>query len=171
MPLPVVPLDSPNEKQHRTVIATSLNELVKFFNTIKSTTSWTPVIRGSGTAGTYEIASSTSTYSRIGRWVKLDFFITMAAAVTGGGTGYMQITGAPYTKAAGTFPIGSVYTSGLNFAAASPSLSLQFIAATATSTLFIHENVDNSAGNDFPVSGVAANNMLAGSILYETDDP
>lgn len=170
MPLPVVPPDSPHERQHRAAMATSLNELVKFFNTIKSG-SWTPVIRGSGTAGTYEIASHTCRYSRIGRLVKLDIGVTMAAAVTGGGTGYMQITGAPFTKVANSFPVGPVVCTGLNFTAASPSLSLQFITSAATSTLYIHENVDNSNGNDFPVAGLTANNTFASTIWYETDDP
>lgn len=37
MALPVVPLDTPHERQHRTAIATSLNELVKFINRITGT--------------------------------------------------------------------------------------------------------------------------------------
>lgn len=169
MSLPVVPTESPNEKQHRAVIATSLNELVKFFNTIKSD-AWTPVIRGSGMAGTYQIAVNGCRYTRMGRRVFLDVWVQFAAVVTGGGTGYMQITGLPFAKAASTFPIGTVHTSGLDFTTAGASLSLQFHTTTSSSILFIHENVDNTAGNDFPVSGVAANDIFYGSICYETDD-
>lgn len=38
MPLPVVLLDTPNERRHRTEIATALNELVKFVNRLNGTT-------------------------------------------------------------------------------------------------------------------------------------
>lgn len=169
MPLPVVPLDSPNEKQHRTVIATSLNELVKFYNTIREG-SWTVAIRGSGTAGTYEIASQNCRYTRIGRRVWLDVDLTMAAAVTGGGTGYLQMTGAPFTKAANTRPCGSVRTSGVDIAAGA-HISLAFIALSATSVLYIFETNDNAATTDLQVAGLAANDVITGSICYETDDP
>lgn len=168
MSLPAVPLDSSDEKQHRTIIATVLNELVKLFNKTTSGT-WTPVIRGSGTAGTYEIASHLCRYQRIGRLVVLDVRITMAAAVTGGGTGYLQITGAPYVKVANSSPIGSVRLSGVDYAA-NATLSMLFIDPAATSTLFFSETNDNAAATDLQVAGVAANDILGGSICYETDD-
>lgn len=40
MSLPVVPLDSQNERQHRTVIATTLNELAKQYNVLSLTESY-----------------------------------------------------------------------------------------------------------------------------------
>jgi hypothetical protein len=109
--------------------------------------------------------------SRFGRLIKLDVDITFAAAVTGGGTGYLQITGAPYTKAASTNPTGSVLLSGVDFTTAGASLALSFISSSATSTLFIRETVDAGAGNDMPIAGVGANDIVRGSIWYETDDP
>jgi hypothetical protein len=170
MPLPVVPLDSPNEKQHRTVIATSLNELVKFFNTIESG-SWTPVVQGSGTAGTYEIASHLCRYSRIGRRVFLDVSITFAGAVTGGGTGYMQITGVPYAKSASTSPIGPAAVVGVDFTTAGASLSLSFITSAASSIVYIFETVDAAGGKSLPIAGIGASDAVIASICYETDDP
>lgn len=50
---------------------------------------WTAAIRGSGTAGTYQISSQTCRYTRIGRRVFIDVGIVMAGTVTGGGTGYL----------------------------------------------------------------------------------
>lgn len=169
MPLPVVPLDSPDERQHRTVIATSLNELVKFFNTIKSET-WTAAVRGSGTAGTYEIASQNCRYTRIGRRVFLDISITMAAAVTGGGTGFLEITGAPFTKIANSLPYGDARLSGVDYTAGA-MISLGFITSAATSILYFDETTDNAAASQVQIAGLSANDVLNGSICYETDDP
>jgi hypothetical protein len=171
MTLPVVPTDSPNEKQHRTVIANSLNELVKFFNTIKSD-SWTPLVQGAGTAGTYEIATNGCRYTRIGRRVNLDVLVVMAGALTGGGAGNLNITGLPFNKAVNTRPVGSVWTSGVDFTTSGASIALSFNTFAATSkTLIILEAVDNAAGSTIPITAIAANDSIFGSICYETDDP
>lgn len=170
MTLPVVPTDSANEKQHRTVIATSLNELIKFYNTIKTDT-WTAVIRGNTTAGTYEIGTQNCRYTRIGRRVFLDVYIRLAAAITGGGVGYLQITGAPHTKIATTFPQGSVLLESINTSVTGSSLSLSFDSVNATSVLYLAETSDNAASGRVPISGVSANDEIYGSICYETDDP
>ena len=58
---------------------------------------WTPVIRGSGTAGTYEQTVTRALYTKVGRQVTLQCYITLQSSVTGGGTGYLQVTGAPFT--------------------------------------------------------------------------
>jgi hypothetical protein len=168
MTLPVVPVTSADEKQHRTVIATSLNELVKFYNTIESG-AWTATIRGSGTAGTYEIADQGCRYSRIGRLVFLDVSIIMAGAITAGGTGNLQITGAPYAKMAGTVSQGAIYASGVDYTAGA-SLSLSFISLAETAILMINQTTDNAAAAAVPVSGLAANDEIYASIVYETDE-
>lgn len=167
MPLPAVPLDSSNEKQHRTMIATVLNELVKHY---QQSDSWTPVISGAGTAGTYEIATNQSRYTRIGRRVFLDVDIVLAAAITGGGAGNLQITGVPYGKMDATLPQGSVRLNGVDYAA-SASLSIQWNASSGATALLIAETNDNAATTFTQISGVAANDRIAGSISYETDDP
>jgi hypothetical protein len=168
MSLPVVPTDSANEKQHRTVIATSLNELVKFFNTIKSEP-WTPVVRGSGTAGTYQIASNLCRYSRIGRRVWLDVLITMAPVVTGGGTSALAITGIPFAKIANSYPVGAARLSGVDWTAGA-NLCIAFDNTAASSTLVFQETNDNAANTQVAITGLAANDVIFGSICYETDD-
>ena len=169
MPLPVVPTESADERQHRTIISTVLNELVKQY---PQHGSWTAVVRGSGTAGTYEIATQRCRYTRIGRRVFLDVGIIFAGAITGGGTGDLNITGAPYSKAANTLPIGSVRLSGIDMVTTGASVILTFNSlGSAVSTLQINETVDNAAPNTVQISGVAANDQIFGSICYETDDP
>jgi hypothetical protein len=167
MPLPVVPLDSANEKQHRTIIATLLNELAK---QSPQHGSWTAVIRGATLAGTYEIASQLTRYTRIGRRVWLDFYIVMAAAITAGGTGGLQITGLPYTKAANTLPVGPVSVDGYD-TSANANIVVSFSAIAASAILIVREYYDNTGANGLAIAGIAANDILNGSICYETDDP
>lgn len=167
MPLTVVPVDSANEKQHRTIIATVLNELVKQF---PQHGDWTAVIRGSGTAGTYEIASQNCRYTRIGRRVWLDVFIQMAAVVTGGGTGFIQITGVPFVKIANSIPIGGVRVDGVDWTAGA-NVVLSWNDSGVSSTLVIDEVIDNASAGNVAISGLGANDAIYGSICYETDDP
>jgi hypothetical protein len=93
----------------------------------------------------------------------------MAAAVTGGGTGYLQITGAPYAQAASTRAIGSCLLSGVDYTA-SASLTLSFISSGSTSALYFAETNDNGATSNLQISGLGANDVIIGSISYETDD-
>lgn len=130
---------------------------------------WTPVIRGSGTAGTYQIATNNSRYTRMGRRVHLDVFITLAGAITGGGTGGIQIDGVPFSKIANTYPLGNVQTDGVDFDGGA-SLSLSFSAVAASSALILRESFDNAAASAVLVSGLLANDTIIGSISYETDD-
>lgn len=166
MTLPSVPLDSANEKQHRTLIATTLNELVKQF---PQHGDWTASIRGAGTAGTYEIASQFCRYTRIGRRVWLNVLVTMGASVTGGGTSNLQIIGAPFSRMTGSGPVGEVSLSGVDLTAGTISIALSF--DSGGSSLEILQTSDNAAVASCPISGLAANDVIIGSICYETDDP
>jgi hypothetical protein len=167
MTLPAVPLDSANERQHRTMIATVLNELAKQF---PQHGSWTAVIAGSTGAGTYEITTNSCRYTRIGRRVWVDVFIVMAAAVTGGGTGTLNITGLPFIKSTGTYPIGGVQLAGIDWTAGT-NLTIGFSTSLASSTLLIQETADNASYTQVPISAIAANDQIFASICYETDDP
>lgn len=136
-----------------------------------SSGAWTAVISGSGTAGTYQIGSQTCRWTRIGRMVFLNLNITMAAVVTGGGTGFLKITGAPFTKLATAAPQGSVWLAGVDWAAGA-SLSLSHTSFTSSvSDLYIAETNDNAANSSVQIAGLAANDIIVGSIAFETDDP
>jgi hypothetical protein len=124
---------------------------------------WTPVIRGAGTAGTYEL-TSTSHYTKIGRQVTLITSIALAGSITGGGSGYLQISGVPFTKAASTFAIGTVTTTGVD--TIGNYLTVQFISSGAETTLFLSEVNDNAAPSDLPISAISATDGIGLSITY-----
>lgn len=131
--------------------------------------SWTPVITGASTPGTYELASSICRFSRIGRRVWVDVAITMAAALTAGGTGVLTISGLPYAKIANTYPFGAVWLDGLNTATGG-MCTVGFSAIASSQTLRIHQTNDNAAGDFLTVADLAVNDRIFGSISYETDD-
>jgi hypothetical protein len=133
--------------------------------------SWTAVIRGSGTAGTYEIATQYCRYTRMGRRVILDVWIQLAAVVTGGGTGDVQITGAPYAKKANTLPQGPLRLDGVGYTAGNALVLSHFSTADATAVLALVEVVSGAGAAAIPVSALDASDFIIGSICYETDDP
>jgi hypothetical protein len=68
---------------------------------------FTPVIRGSSTAGTYQLAVAQGIYVKIGSQVTvLVNCQIVASGVTGGGTGSVQITGLPFVTAASPSVVG-----------------------------------------------------------------
>jgi hypothetical protein len=125
---------------------------------------WTPVIRGSGTAGTYELQTDYTTYTKIGRQVTVSGNIRLGSVITGGGTGYLQITGLPFQKVANTAAMGSVLLNGIDFTGSYVTIS--FTSISASSILYLAETVDNSTPIDLPISAVAANDEIAFTITY-----
>lgn len=128
---------------------------------------WTPVVRGSGTAGTYELLTAWGTYVKSGKRVFADCFIEFAATVTGGGTGYLQITGIPFAKSANSNPVAVVRMAGVDFTAGS-FVSASFISSGVSSIFCLYETNDNAAASLVQISGVAANDLIAFSISYDT---
>lgn len=61
------------------------------------TGTWTPVLVGVGTAGTFTYSTQTGNYTRIGNRVFFNARITISA-ITGAPAGLMTITGLPYTS-------------------------------------------------------------------------
>ena len=125
---------------------------------------WAPTVRGSGTAGTYELATDYTTYTKIGRQVTLNGQIKFGTSVTGGGTGYMQILGAPFTKVVNTVGVGAVRLVGINYTG--DFVSMAFASLGATTTLFLSETVDNSTAIDLPISAAVANAEIQFTITY-----
>jgi hypothetical protein len=123
---------------------------------------WTPVVRGSGAAGTYELASSAAYYTAIGRLVTLHMTLTTAGSVTGGGTGYLQITGVPFANAA--FATGTVYLQGVDFTA--DYVVCNFTSASGSSILYFEEVRDAASSGDLPVSAIATNDTIRLTIQY-----
>jgi len=126
---------------------------------------WTPVVAGSGTAGTYELASANATYTKIGRQVTVFAYVQLAAAITGGGAGPLTITGLPFTKISGPYPIGQVLFSGVDWTAGA-NLCCSFGTVSASSTLFFEETNDNAGSSTVQISGVAASDYIFFTISY-----
>jgi hypothetical protein len=125
---------------------------------------WTPVIRGDATAGTYELSSTNATYTKIGRQVTLAAQITLAGSITGGGSGYLQITGAPFTKGNNMAFVGATQLVGVDFTG--QYVSVKFVSVSSTAILFFAETVDNGASVDLPISSIAASDSIAFTITY-----
>jgi hypothetical protein len=125
---------------------------------------WTPVIRGANTAGTYEISSHYSHYTKIGRQVTVTTRIIMAASITGGGSSYLQVTGLPFAKVAGTEAQGVVDTKGID--TLGNYIVLKFVSIGSTSVVYIYEGYDNGNPTDLPISALSANDELGFTITY-----
>lgn len=158
-------LEGPGSQNMRRRVIEILNQL------IQDSGDWTPVIRGSGTAGTYEIATNKSRWRRSGNTVFLDLWIQLASGITAGGTGNVLITGAPYNKKAGTLPQGTLRLDNVGFTANSHLVLSHSDTNAAVASLILIEIVSNSGANAVPISALAADDLIIGSICFETDDP
>lgn len=125
---------------------------------------WTPVIRGANTAGTYEIAAHYSHYTKIGRQVTVSSRIGMASSITGGGSSYLQVTGLPFAKVAGTEAQGVVDTKGID--TLGNYIVMKFVSIGSTSVLYIYEGYDNGNPTDLPISALSANDEFGFTITY-----
>ena len=126
---------------------------------------WTPVVAGSSTAGTYELSSSSATYTKIGRQVTLICFMRLAAAITGGGTGALTITGLPFAKTSGPYPIGPVLFDGVDWTAGA-NLCCTFGTVSVGSTIFFEQTNDNAGASAVQITGVSANDYIFFTISY-----
>jgi hypothetical protein len=124
-------------------------------------------VGGSGTAGTYEIASQVNRYYRIGEFVFVTVDVTLAAAVTGGGAGDLWMSGLPYKAVDNHAAMGAVYTSGVDHAATTNYLVASVVENTTT--MNINEIADNAAAAVLPITAVAANDRIIASCAYITD--
>jgi len=127
---------------------------------------WTPVLRGSATAGTYETTTAEGYYTKVGNMVSLTARIFLAGSITGGGSGYAQITGAPFTKGANMAPQGSVKFSGVDLNNAGKYTNVEFISSSATSTLYFVSIADNATAIDENISAFSASDFFMFSITY-----
>ena len=125
---------------------------------------WTPVLRGAVTAGTYELSTSNAVYTKIGRQVILSCEIVLASVITGGGTTYAQITGLPFAKGANQQAVGSVFLSGVDYTG--DYVVMNFISSGSVSTINFSEITDNTINGDLPISGFSANDRVFFSIAY-----
>lgn len=127
---------------------------------------WTPVLKGSGTAGTYETTQNFGKYTRIGNTVTLSCYMLLTGAITGGGTGTLIITGAPFTKASNSDAPGAAFFSNVTFTAGTLYPVVSFGGAGTSSTLYIRETHSGGALTAMPISGVTNSSVISFSITY-----
>jgi hypothetical protein len=127
---------------------------------------WTPAVRGSSTAGTYELATATGTYTKVGNLVTVSCFIAAAASVTGGGAGYLQITGFPFANGAGA--TGAVRLAGVVMTALYTWVVAAPISNSGTTTWYIEESGSAQNGSDLPISGFGVNDQIKITVTYRT---
>ena len=126
---------------------------------------WTPTLSGSGTAGTYQLATASGWYTRVGRSITVIFNVQLAAVVTGGGTGFAVLGGLPFNTAttnaaAGAVTLGGVnYTAGTNYVTVMPR-------STGSSQLIFEEVNINGAVNDMAISAFGVNDTIKGTLTY-----
>jgi hypothetical protein len=125
---------------------------------------WTAVLRGATTAGTYEFVNNTCQYTKVGRVVTLTAFLRLAGVITGGGVGYAQITGLPFEKANNSWAVGAVSFTGVVFAGI-PNIAP--ITSGNTSTLYFPQLI-TAGGSEVDISGFDVGDYLNFTITYIT---
>lgn len=131
---------------------------------------WAPVVAGGTTAGVYEINSGASraTAVRSGKMVTVNAYIQLAAAITGGGTGDLIVSGLPFPKRSNSAAFGSVAYSSVDYTV-SKQLTCYFGTLSTSSSILFWETADNAAVTLVPISSVSASDIVAFSITYEVD--
>jgi hypothetical protein len=117
---------------------------------------WTPVIRGSSSAGTGTYTTQQGTYTKIGNSVRFQAYIVWTAHT---GSGQLEVTGYPFTSTAETTPIslsfygGPTFVSG-NFIQAyvNPSNTVSGTAQTTSASVFSSVGVPSTG--EYFVSGI-----------------
>jgi len=126
---------------------------------------WTPVVAGLSTAGTYELLSFSATYTKIGRQVTLIAYVGLAAVITGGGAGILTITGLPFAKLNSPYPIGQVLFDGVDWTAGA-NLCCSFGTVSVSSTIMFEQTNDNAAASTVQITGVSASDYIFFTISY-----
>lgn len=129
---------------------------------------WAPVIQGDAVGGTYEInaALTRATATRVGNLVHINAYIVLAAAITGGGTGNLMVSGIPFPKRANSAAYGIGAFSGIDYGNGT-QISCYFGTTGAASSLLFWQTADNASVTLLPISGAHAGNVIAFSITYE----
>lgn len=127
---------------------------------------WTPILRGAATAGTYETLDPVAKYTKIGNQVNLNMRMVLAASVTGGGTGYAIISNLPFTKSSDQQAVGSVVFSNVTFSAGTIQVLTEFQTSAASSNIYFPQVISGSGITDLPISAFTGSEVIRLSITY-----
>jgi hypothetical protein len=124
---------------------------------------WTPVVKGNGTPGTYELAVADGKYTKVGNTVAISCRIKAAAVVTGGGTGIVVISALPFTYN-GNLAYAGAFVNGIAFTGS--YLSVQRTSSGTSGNLSL-AGIDNAGTATYvPLANFAANDVIEFSFTY-----
>ena len=135
---------------------------------------FTPVIRGSTTAGTYELNTSFDDgfYQKVGRVVTVRVVVALAGSITGGGTDNYIISGLPFNyDVSHNAGKGAVACDSVDFdRTASGIVGICVGAASGTDSDFLRilQIEDDASFRTLPISQAAANDIFEFTYTYAT---
>lgn len=129
---------------------------------------WTPVIAGNSTAGSYSYSVRAGSYTKVGRIVTAQ--CTMTGITTGSaGSGCLTITGLPFTSSGSdaTLRAMSFVTRMRLFSTVRNNIIA--IVGEGSTTIFIgYDNNGNSGGVDYPVTDISSGSSQIGcTVIYQ----
>jgi hypothetical protein len=127
---------------------------------------WSPSLRGSGTAGSYSLSVSSANYTRIGDVVTI--FCKFNVTVNSAGSGYAQIQGLPFNYIAqSTFSGVSNFNNYTFTNALTKYITIAAISSGSGGTLYFAEVISGSASVDSNVSGFTNGTFVSFSLTYK----
>lgn len=128
---------------------------------------FTPVVKGSGTAGTYELAASTDcSWTKNGDIITVFVRIVFAGALTGGGTLNLRIANLPTNMSAARYTgFTTAIVNGIAFTGS--YVGVERISSGATAELFLY-GVDNAGTQtQIPISAVGVGDQIMFTLTYK----
>jgi hypothetical protein len=126
---------------------------------------WTPLVRGSATAGTYTLSGGSSAYyTKIGNQVTV--YGTLGFSAASGGSGYMEIASLPFTYKANTGAVGQFFANNFDFAAGTLYAIIMTTSSGASTNLFVAEVQDNGVNTEAAISGVTTSTTMKFTFTY-----
>jgi hypothetical protein len=131
---------------------------------------WTPVLAGGITAGTYELSDFSGTYTKIGRLVYVSCTITLDSSITGGGSSYAKISGLPfnYDVSEDKGMTGHVRTTGVNYNSSATQIQVVRESGADSDGVAFLETFSNAAAQFIQISDFSASDTLNFTLTYNT---
>lgn len=112
---------------------------------------FSPIVVGSSTSGTYSYGSQVGQYTKIGDTVRINITLQDITADVAG-SGSLKISGLPFS--ADGVHVAQIWARTLNF----DNSTAYLIAYTSGSNMFISEVIDASAGSTVNVADISSGN-------------
>lgn len=127
--------------------------------------SWSPTLVGNTSAGTYSIAASGCTYTKVGRLVTV--MGKMTITVSSAGSGLAKFGGLPFTTSGDSVAVGTAISKNVDLD--NSTVSLAFQPWTSNTTEFAISSVrDNSTTATLDVSGISTGDFIIINTTYIT---